>query len=188
MRNEYVPVREMQEGVSLGMTPPISGKRFVRMVDAFKHDAHYWGERGEWYIVAAQHRDSDALTRSNFAVLLNRLGGESDTVAIERANHWAVGWVEYLIVRPDDRRAIRTAIYAHSAEYNYPILDESHFSDLETDEFYAFAKSELSRFDGWEDVFDDECNKSNSGAGDEGAEWAIIEAAHKRLKATEIGL
>jgi hypothetical protein len=130
----YVPIRSMRNPHGPGLNSPKSGKRFARLEDAFKRSAAYWGERGEWYIVAAQTRDSDTIDRSNFAVLLEMLGGESDGVAVERASHWAVGWVEYLIVAPGNRQGLRTAIEAHSSYSDYPLLDESHHSEVEDTE------------------------------------------------------
>lgn len=134
MRQKYTPVRDIRERVMLGMNQPRSGKRFGRMADAFRSDAAYWGERGQWYIVAAQTRDSDCLSRSNFAVLLKALGGEGEAVAVEEASHWACGWVQYLIVRPDNRKGLRIAIESHSAVADYPVLDETHFSEVEDEE------------------------------------------------------
>lgn len=178
MRTEYKPLREIRERVSLGMNQAKSG-RFGRMVDAFKSDACYWGEHRQWYIVAATNRDADTINRSNFAVLLKLLGGESDTVKIEEASHWACGWVRYLIIDPLDRKALRTAILAHSAISDYPVLDESHWSDLEYTEAYDFAESELKEFDGWETVWSQETQ--NCGFS-ENELWEPIQRARERLE------
>jgi len=170
-----------KRGSELGTNPPADA-RFGRLTNAFRHSACYWGERGEWYIVAAQHRDSESIDRSNFAVLLQKLGGESETVAVERASHWAVGWLEYLIVRPDNRKGLRIAIEAHSSYYDYPLLDESHHSELEFNEAWEFAESELKRFgDGWADAFgraieDEGCGYSTDQI------WPAIEAAREALE------
>lgn len=104
----------------------------------FKVSAAYWGERGDWLIALTQTRDSDTLARSNWRTLLAQLGGESDTVAIERASHCMCGWVEYLIVDPAD--AARVALAEEAAEKieAYPALDEDDWSQLEHDEYYTF--------------------------------------------------
>ena len=179
MRNGYTPIRHIRDGVTLGVNPPHNGKRFGRMADAFRQSAAYWGEHGDWFIVAAQHRDSDSLTRSNFAVMLKTLGGESDSVAVERATHWAVGWVEYLIVRPDQRQALRAAIYAHSSVSDYPVLDETHWSDLEYAEAWEWAERELGEFENWEEAF--RRASENSGYSDDETARAI-EAAREELE------
>lgn len=98
-------------------------------------NAAYWGEREEWLIAYAQHRDSDTLTRSNWAAFVEALGGESDTVAIERSNHWAVGWVEYILVDPQDTERVKLAEELREQLDDYPVLDEMGFSNLEHEEY-----------------------------------------------------
>lgn len=58
----------------------------------------YWGERAEWYVAIGQTRDSGLMDQSNFRTMLRELGGESDTVAVERESHWACGWVEFVLI------------------------------------------------------------------------------------------
>jgi hypothetical protein len=81
-----------------------------------------------------QHRDSDALTRSNFICMLKALGGESDTVIVVCENHWAVGWVEWIAIHQDDEKALTIADEIDAALSDYPVLDEEHFSQLEQEE------------------------------------------------------
>jgi hypothetical protein len=180
MRKEYTPARDCRESSPLGVNRPANGARFGRMADAFKRDSAYWGECGEWFIVAAQHRDSDSLSRSNFVSLLKLLGGESEQVRIERANHWAVGWVEYLIVAPANRSGLREAIYAHSSVCSYPVLDETHWSELEYNEAWDFAEGELKRYENWQAAFDD---ATQNGGYSDSELWTAIEAARERLEA-----
>lgn len=78
-----------------------------------------------------QHRDSDALVRSNFITALKALGGESETVIIVREGHWAVGWVEWIAIHQDNATALEIADGLKERESDYPVLDEQHFSDLE---------------------------------------------------------
>jgi hypothetical protein len=86
------------------------------------------------YVVMGQHRDSDALTRSNFTALLALLGGESETVTVVREQHWAVGWVEWIGIHQDDETACLAADAALERLDNYPVLDEDAFSELEWNE------------------------------------------------------
>lgn len=102
--------------------------------EAFKKDSCYYGERGDWPIAYSTHRDADTLNRSNWAVLLKRLGGESETVAIEEASHWAVGWVQRIVIHPQAADKIAIAEAAKNEIETYPILDETHFSELESAE------------------------------------------------------
>lgn len=96
---------------------------------------HYAGaEWPEYFIFLSQHRDSDALTRSNFQCAIEQIGGESDTVHIVREGHWAVGWVEWIAVHESDTEAICKAEDILKKIDSYPVLNEIHFSELEWSE------------------------------------------------------
>ncbi len=98
--------------------------------------SHYFGaEWPEYYSSGiGQHRDSDALTRSNFRCMLKALGGESDTVHVVRESHWAVGWVEWIAIHESDDAALRTADEIADKLEAYPVVDEDDWSMLEYDE------------------------------------------------------
>lgn len=85
-----------------------------------------------------QSRDSDALERSNFTSMIALLGGESDVVTVVRENHWAVGWVEWIAIEDDgseeSAKALEIADNAIDRLSDYPVLDESHYSETETEE------------------------------------------------------
>jgi hypothetical protein len=87
-----------------------------------------------WYVFLGQHRDSDALTRSNFRTALERLGGESETVQVIREGHWAVGWVEWIGIESSDENAVKLATEMECEIESYPVLDDEDFSQLESDE------------------------------------------------------
>lgn len=99
------------------------------------HPCVYYGDRGDWWVAAGQHRDSDVTERSNFRVMTRRLEAiEASACAVEREDHWAVGWVEHLLVNPHSKKkgALRRQILAmHQAVEEYPILDETDHSELE---------------------------------------------------------
>jgi len=97
-------------------------------------DSYFGAEWPEYFVFLGQHRDSDALTRSNFECGLRELGGESETVIVVRERHWAVGWVEWIAIHESDVEAIIKADEMSCAIESYPVLDESHFSELEWDE------------------------------------------------------
>lgn len=147
----------------------------------------YYGKKGDWLVVYGQHRDSEQLVRSNFRSILKALGGESRSVAIERFGHWAVGWVESILVSPGAKKKLERAQEVMEALRDYPVVDEEDYSQMQWDEFMGFAEGELKGYDGWEKVLREEMDKSNSGPGDDHAEWEIIEAARKRLKEAENG-
>ncbi|MEM8494311.1 MAG: hypothetical protein AAF663_02855 [Planctomycetota bacterium] len=97
----------------------------------------YFGERGDWFMVDGQHRESDSLTRSNFAVLVSRLEAvdpDASGWAVERFSCSLVGWRDHLLVAPNAKPLLRVAVAAAREVEAYPVLDESHWSDLEWDE------------------------------------------------------
>lgn len=111
----------------------------------WKRPSNYVGpDHTGYYVGPGQNRDSDALSRSNFRVALERLGGESICecegddcacpVQVIRDSHWAVGWIEYILVHESaaDKVAILEEIENSLADY--PVLDEDDFSQEEEDE------------------------------------------------------
>lgn len=88
----------------------------------------------DYYVFLGKHRDSDSITRSNFTVGLDRLGGESETVMVVRESHWAVGWVEWIAIHESDLDAIAKADAMAGKITDYPVLNEEHWSDLELSE------------------------------------------------------
>lgn len=96
----------------------------------------YFGASWPEYYSAGvgRHRDSDTLERSNFAVMLDELGGESETVRVVRERHWAVGWIEWIAIHEDDSKALAIADNLAADLEVYPVLDEDHLSKMETEE------------------------------------------------------
>jgi hypothetical protein len=113
----------------------------------FQTSSAYWGEDSHWLVVATKHRDSDCLTRSNFRCMVAALAGKEnkhagakgstalcDTVAIEEASHWAVGWIQYLVIDPADIEKVKQAEQLLAKLEDYPVLNEEDWSELETEE------------------------------------------------------
>lgn len=95
----------------------------------------YWGDHGDWVIALAIHRDSGALSRSNWRVMQKLLGAiDADALHIERFSHWAVGWCDYLLVRPDAALVLAELMLLNERLDGYPVLDESDWSDEEQQE------------------------------------------------------
>lgn len=104
-------------------------------------DSYAGAEWPEYFVFLGQSRDSDTLTRSNFECGLEALEGESDTVIVVRESHWAVGWVEWIAIHESDVRSIIRAEGMLCALSDYPVLDESHFSELEWTEAQNYWES-----------------------------------------------
>jgi hypothetical protein len=95
-------------------------------------DGHIYLDKREDWLVApfGRNRDSDCLDESNFVVGLESLGGESDTVEVHRFGHWACGWFEIVLVKPDTP-AMTEAERIEGKLAHYPILDEYDLSERE---------------------------------------------------------
>ena len=86
----------------------------------------------EWFVLpCSRNRDSDCLTESNFAVALEMLGGESETVQVHRFGHWACGWYEIIVVKPETDAAKKAEEIEKSLD-DYPVLDDEDFSERES--------------------------------------------------------
>ena len=110
--------------------PSFAWRRATELADA-----------GMWAIFYFQNRDSGLLDQSNAAVIAKTLepfteGDDPDAVS-ERHDHWAVGWVEGFSIRVFRDGEITAAFrtYHELAErlQDYPILDESDYSNREYD-------------------------------------------------------
>lgn len=95
--------------------------------------SHYFGAvwPNYWSAGVGRSRDSDCLEESNFAAMLVVLGGESETVLVVRESHWAVGWVEWIAIQDDDDKALQIADENKARLADYPVLDESDWSERE---------------------------------------------------------
>jgi len=111
-----------------------------------KPDNYCGASHYDSYVFLRQHRDSDVLTRSNFEVGLERLGGESETVEVIHEGHWAVGWVQWIKIDGSNIEALNLADEMAGDILDYPVLDESHWSEKEHDENYKYCQSEMSYF------------------------------------------
>ena len=111
----------------------------------FGRDSAYWGDCGDWLVCATLNRDSDCLSRSNYRSFIKILGGKgtegnkgsceiNENLRIEESTHWACGWLQYLIINPAAVELIAVAEETLSRIDDYPVLDESDFSELEMDE------------------------------------------------------
>lgn len=101
-----------------------------------------WGSVGTGPV--GQHRDSDALARSNFRVILADLTTRfPGSVEVAHFGHWAVGWVEEISFD-----ASRADVKAAVAEWRgkleqYPVADEGDWSTLEWEEMHAYLATEI---------------------------------------------
>lgn len=110
-------------------TKPVAFKNIVLWT---KPSSYAGSEFPDYYCGPGQHRDSSILEKCNFSVALDRLGGESKSVIVTRCGHWAVGWVEQILVhkRAKAKLKILDAIMGQLND-GYPVLDDSEYSDAQ---------------------------------------------------------
>lgn len=90
-----------------------------------------------WAITFSVDRDSDLLEQSNYQTIKEDLEkGFPKDVSDERFNNWAVGWVDYLLVRMLDKHGKITKAGTAALEWQerlegYPVADEEDYSRRE---------------------------------------------------------
>lgn len=100
----------------------------------------YFGEVWpDYFVFLGRHRDSTALSESNFAQAMERLASlpEYDDEYSRQSiseSHWAVGWVEWIAIHADDYEALKAADEMAASLDNYPVLDEDDLSRREEEE------------------------------------------------------
>jgi hypothetical protein len=116
-------------------TQPAELQRYSNFAPTgFDPSGAFLPDRQDWLLApVSQTRDSDCLTRSNFAQCLEALGGEGDDVEAHRFGHWGPGWFEIILVRPDSE-AHAKAVEIADRLADYSILDEEDFSSREWEE------------------------------------------------------
>ena len=110
-------------------------------------DSFIWFRRNEiadpdnWSVIYTHHRDSGLLGQSNADAISKALKpfteGDDPDVMFESHNHWAVGHIDGFSVRVFRAGQITDAFRKYrelsEAMADYPILDESDYSERELD-------------------------------------------------------
>jgi len=106
-----------------------------------------------YYVFLGQTRNSGALDRANFdagwkaiqavASKESVLGDEDESATVVKVceNHWACGWIEWIAIHESDEAALKVADEIAGTLTDYPVVDESLFSQYETDEANDVWKS-----------------------------------------------
>jgi len=114
--------------------------------DYFQKHGAYSGNKGHWIVAYTTNRDSDAIDRTNFAYMWDSLRVAANIAkheasyidehlfTIERARHWAVGSISYLIVNPEWKPAIDLVTDLWERIDEYPCLDDDALAMLEESE------------------------------------------------------
>jgi hypothetical protein len=98
--------------------------------------SYYIGPRyDDYYIIAGHFRDSRILEESNYTSIKEFLEKNKINFIEVSFNHWAVGWIEYLMVQEDnikDIEFINDEILDKLEDY--PVFDEDDFYTREFEE------------------------------------------------------
>jgi hypothetical protein len=106
-------------------------------------------DRQHWLVApVSRNRDSSVLQESNWNVVtdaLNKLdrweeADDEPEVEIHRFSHWACGWVEVCLIRPDTPAAAEAERF-ESALADYPIASDEAFSMAEHEAAYEVWRS-----------------------------------------------
>ena len=111
-------------------------------------DAMYYGDRPTWLIAATVTRDSNLLEQSNFAVAQRRLaaiGAEGQEYAIESSGHWACGWIDRLVINPQNAAMVAAATGIEQGLQEYPALDDEDYSNRQQEEHDAYHQDYTDR-------------------------------------------
>ena len=86
-----------------------------------------------WKAPVAFTRDADSLATSNWDVVTESIlkVAQHDETEIHRMGHWACGWYEILVIHSADTAALQVADQWAATLADYPIADESHWSELQ---------------------------------------------------------
>lgn len=109
-----------------------------KILNKWQGGKYYMGEdMSDHYVVLSQHRDSDIIAQSNFesAVrMLTEVDPDSENFTICRFGHWAVGWMESIMVPINAPYEIIGLCEDIVNSINqYPILDRDHHSEMKHD-------------------------------------------------------
>lgn len=116
-------------------------------------------DKENWCIYDTHNRDSGLLEILNYEVMKKELEipeFENDLTQ-ERHSHWTVGWIECYCIRVRDSQGKITPAFRKFAELflameDYPVLDESDYSEREYEATLENLENELNyvlRYEDW---------------------------------------
>ncbi len=93
-------------------------------------------DRQDWLVCPViRTRDSETLDQANYEEMLARLEPHADDYEELSFGHWACGWFNIIVVRPDTE-AERLVKAAEEDLESYPILSENRLGELEVEKHY----------------------------------------------------
>lgn len=128
----------------------------MKYIKPWVRPANYSGQTWHgWYMAIGHHRESNTLDESNFQVFHDKLGNlprvsvddtinagsywlkrsflDIDGIQVVRESHDLVGWVEWIAIHESNTEALQLAEQLMEKLEDYPVLDEEHWSMMETE-------------------------------------------------------
>ena len=123
----------------------------------FEPGPHYSGKLLEpgWKVTLMHSCMDDVLAECNFKVFLKSLGGESETIRIERVGFSGDGWYEFIAINSTNQVAMDQAKGMLDKLLDYPILDDDAFTEAE-EEYYTSIGYVQSASGEWEPAVETE--------------------------------
>lgn len=141
LRRDYVEVQDRDQVISEPFHNRYDLEQWVRpdSYAGFMPVGHFF--------IYSRNRDSSILDNSNYERILEALQKRwGDHVYDYRARHWAVGWTEEILMRPDAPEEAQKAVSELlGALEDYPVYDESDYSERQEEEAERYWDRESLR-------------------------------------------
>jgi len=118
---------------------PENLERWTSQDPAFGSTGNYCGaDLSDFYLapVSVSRDTADSVSLSNWQVITEDLQSlaQHDETGISRMGHWACGWYEIFLIHHTDTACLKRADQWFAELESYPVADESHLSELESQE------------------------------------------------------
>lgn len=92
----------------------------------------------DYFLLYSTCRDSEVMERANYEAIKSEFKAKDfklkKGVTVEGASHWAVGWVEYILIHKDNKRLVELGHKIREALDEYPVYDDTLYYEMENEE------------------------------------------------------
>lgn len=109
-------------------------------MERWKHSSNYMGaDYTEYFMLIDHNRDSGILAESNWHSAIKILNAKNAKYQIVRFSHWAVGWIEMILIHQSEQTAIDAGNEIERVLSEYAVLNDEDFSNREWDAISELA-------------------------------------------------